>query len=134
MRFPTGLIAAPMPGKQPRVLCPVCQEPIPPDETECENCGGFVAAGDSRCSRCSAEFEPETEEIGPAEEDILDIVLCPICGADNDSDAPECEICGEPLKEVPVPRPSPEPAKAPDAVLMEDLLARVDDFLGHVEP
>src|SRR6266568_5184330 len=100
----------------------------------CTNCGGFVAAGDSRCSRCSAEFEPETEEIGPAEEDILDIVLCPICGADNDSDAPECEICGEPLKEVPVPRPSPEPAKAPDAVPMEDLLARVDDFLGHVEP
>src|SRR6266566_4009117 len=37
----------------------------------CTNCGGFVAAGDSRCSRCSAEFEPETEEIGPAEEDIL---------------------------------------------------------------
>ncbi|TLZ70469.1 MAG: tetratricopeptide repeat protein [Methanobacteriota archaeon] len=183
-----------MPGKQPRVLCPVCQEPIPPDETECENCGafvideavvrlsralgldrekalklfeqgfrhptqlkdrdpdavlekgevgllfictncgGFVAAGDLRCSRCAAEFEPEAEEVGPAEEDILDIVLCPICGADNDSDAPECEICGEPLKEVPVPRPSPEPAKAPDAAPMEDLLARVDDFLGHVEP
>src|SRR5438105_13778844 len=31
-----------MPGKQPRVLCPVCQEPIPPDETECRNCGAFV--------------------------------------------------------------------------------------------
>ncbi len=194
MRFPTGRIAAAMPGKQPRVLCPVCQEPIPPDETECENCGafvideavvrlsralgldrekalklfeqgfrhptqlkdrdpdavlekgevgllfictncgGFVAAGDLRCPRCSAEFEPETEDVGPAEDDILDIVLCPICGADNDSDAPECEVCGEPLKEVTVPRPSPEPAKASDAVPMEDLLARVDDFLGHVEP
>ncbi len=194
MRFPTGRIAGPMPGKQPRVLCPVCQEPIPPDETECENCGafvideavvrlsralgldrekalrlfeqgfrhptqlkdrdpdavlekgevgllfictncgGFVAAGDLRCPRCSAEFEPETEEVGPAEEDILDIVLCPICGADNDTDAPECEVCGEPLKEVTASRPSPEPAKAPDAVPMEDLLARVDDFLGHVEP
>ncbi len=194
MRFPTGRIAAPMPGKQPRVLCPVCQEPIPPDETECENCGafvideavvrlsralgldrekalrlfeqgfrhptqlkdrdpdavlekgevgllfictncgGFVAGADPKCPRCAAEFEVETEEVGPAEEDILDIVLCPICGADNDSDAPECEICGEPLKEVTVPRPSPEPAKAPDAVPMEDLLARVDDFLGHFEP
>src|SRR5438309_10405957 len=31
-----------MPGKQPRVLCPVCQEPIPPDETECRNCAAFV--------------------------------------------------------------------------------------------
>src|SRR5207249_4484278 len=31
-----------MPGKQARVLCPVCQEPIPPDETECGNCGAFV--------------------------------------------------------------------------------------------
>jgi len=183
-----------MPGKQPRVLCPVCQEPIPPDETECENCGafvideavvrlsralgldrekalrlfeqgfrhptqlkdrdpdavlekgevgllfictncgGFVASGDSTCPRCSAEFETETEEVGPAEEDILDIALCPICGADNDSEAPECEVCGEPLKEVIAPRPSPEPAKAPDALPMEDLLARVDDFLGHVEP
>ncbi len=158
-----------MPGKQPRVLCPVCQEPIPPDETECENCGafvideavvrlsralgldrlergevgllfictncgGFVAGGDSTCPRCAAEFEPDTEEVVPAEEDILDIALCPICGADNDSDAPECEVCGEPLKEVIVSRPSPEPAKAPDAVPVEDLLARVDDFLGHVEP
>lgn len=183
-----------MPGKQPRVLCPVCQEPIPPDETECENCGafvideavvrlsralgldrekalrlfeqgfrhptqlkdrdpdavlekgevgllfictncgGFVGSGDSKCPRCAAEFEPETEEVGPAEEDILDIVLCPICGADNDSDAPECEICGEPLKELIASRPSPGPAKAPDAVPMEDILARVDDFLGHVEP
>src|SRR6266511_4672248 len=194
MRFPAARIAGPMPGKQPRVLCPVCQEPIPPDETECENCGafvideavvrlsralgldrekalrlfeqgfrhptqlkdrdpdavlekgevgllfictncgGFVAGADSKCPRCAAEFELETEEVGPAEEDILDIVLCPICGADNDSDAPECEICGEPLKEVTVPRPSPEPAKAHDAVPMEDLLARVDDFLGHVDP
>src|ERR671937_861206 len=110
-----------MPGKQARVLCPVCQEPIPPDETECEtcgafvmdeavvrlsrafgldrdhalklfeagfrhptqlrdrdpnrvlesgevgllfictNCGGFVAAGDSKCPRCAAEFEAEPE-------------------------------------------------------------------------
>src|SRR6266540_2945176 len=194
MRFPTGRIAAPMPGKQPRVLCPVCQEPIPPDETECENCGafvideavvrlsralgldrekalklfeqgfrhptqlkdrdpdmvlekgevgllfictncgGFVAGGDVKCPRCSAEFEPETEEIAPAEEDILDIVLCPICGADNDSDALECAVCCEPLKEGIPSQPSPEPAKTPAAVPMEDLLARVDDFLGYVEP
>ncbi len=31
-----------MPGKQPRALCPVCQEAMPPDETECRNCGAFV--------------------------------------------------------------------------------------------
>jgi tetratricopeptide (TPR) repeat protein len=148
-----------MPGKQARVLCPVCQEPIPPDETECENCGafvideavvrlsrafgldrdhalklfdagfrhptqlrdrdpsrvlekgevgllfictncgGFVARGDSKCPRCASEFEAEPES--PAaleEEDILDLVLCPVCGADNDPDLRECEICGEPLR------------------------------------
>ncbi len=31
-----------MPGKTARALCPVCQEPMPPDETECANCGAFV--------------------------------------------------------------------------------------------
>ncbi|HEX9340265.1 MAG TPA: tetratricopeptide repeat protein [Thermoplasmata archaeon] len=183
-----------MPGKQPRVLCPVCQEPIPPDETECENCGafvideavvrlsralgldrekalklfeqgfrhpdqlrdrdpdavlengevgllfictncgGFVAGGDLKCPRCSAEFEPDTEEVGAAEEDILDIVLCPICGADNDVATPECEICGEPLMEGILPKPTPEPAKAPEALTTEEVLARVDDFLEHFEP
>jgi tetratricopeptide (TPR) repeat protein len=148
-----------MPGKQARVLCPVCQEPIPPDETECENCGafvideavvrlsrafgldrdralklfdagfrhptqlrdrdpnrvldkgevgllfictncgGFVASGDSKCPRCAAEFEAEPESPAAVEEeDILDLVLCPVCGADNDPDLRECEICGEPLK------------------------------------
>src|SRR5438128_1226208 len=133
-----------MPGKQPRVLCPVCQEPIPPDETECRNCGafvideavvrlsrafgldrekalklfeagfrhpkqlrdrdpnrvlekgevgllfictncgGFVGAGDSKCPRCAAEFETEAEGPAAEEEDILDLVLCPVCGAGND--------------------------------------------------
>src|SRR3989442_3465389 len=29
--------SASMPGKQARVLCPVCAEPMPPDETECAN-------------------------------------------------------------------------------------------------
>jgi tetratricopeptide (TPR) repeat protein len=62
----------------------------------CTNCGGFVTAGDTKCPRCSAEFEAEAEE--PAtEKDILDIVLCPVCGADNDPAWKECEICGEPL-------------------------------------
>lgn len=148
-----------MPGKQARVLCPVCQEPIPPDETECENCGafvideavvrlsrafgldrdralklfeagfrhptqlrdrdpnhvlekgevgllfictncgGFVAGGDSKCPRCAAEFEEEPESPAAAEEgDILDLVLCPVCGADNDPELRECEICGEVLR------------------------------------
>jgi len=157
-----------MPGKQARVLCPVCQEPIPPDETECENCGafvideavvrlgrafglkreaalklvemgfrhprqlkdrdpgsilqkgevgllfictncgGFVASGDTKCPRCAAEFESEPDAPVPEEEDILDIVLCPVCGADNDSELFECEICGEPLRE---PSPAPSPPK-----------------------
>src|SRR5256886_11449690 len=29
------------------------------------------------------------------EEDILDLVLCPVCGADNDPEVVEGEICGE---------------------------------------
>ncbi len=146
-----------MPGKTARALCPVCQEPMPPDETECDNCGafvideavvrlsrafgiprekalalfekgfrhprqignrnvdevlergengllflctncgGFVAPGDSKCPRCAAEFEAEAPEAAMQEKDILDMALCPVCGADNDPSWKECEICGEPL-------------------------------------
>src|SRR6266581_1935809 len=193
MRFPTGRIAAPMPGKQPRVLCPVCQEPIPPDETECENCGafvideavvrlsrafgldrekalklfeqgfrhpkqlkdrdpdnvletgevgllfictncgGFVASGDSTCPRCAAEFETESPEAPSDEEDILDLVLCPACGADNDADIAECEICGEPLREgaqaapkavAAAPTPKEIPVAAKGAAKIEDAVPK----------
>src|SRR5207237_10451626 len=48
-----------MPGKQPRVLCPVCQEPIPPDETECRNCGAFVI--DEAVVRLSRAFGLDRE-------------------------------------------------------------------------
>jgi Flp pilus assembly protein TadD len=187
-----------MPGKQARVLCPVCQEPIPPDETECENCGafvideavvrlsralgldrdralklfdagfrhpkqlrgrdpnrvlekgevgllfictncgGFVAGGDTKCPRCSAEFETEPEEVAPEEEDILDLVLCPVCGADNDPEFIECEICGEVLREAkksepvrPVPNLASEPA--PTAPQVEKALESVDRFLREQE-
>jgi len=165
-----------MPGKQPRALCPVCQEPLAPDETECANCGAFVideavvrlsrafgidrekalhlfeagfrrpeqlrgrdvdgvlerretgllfictncgsfvATGDSRCSRCNAEFEEDEEpQTGWAgeESDILDLLLCPNCGADNTPDWAECEICGERLSgPTPSAPPRPEPEKA----------------------
>src|SRR5437016_13060889 len=143
-----------MPGKQARVLCPVCAEPMPPDETECANCGafvideavvrlsrafgldrekamklfeagfrhtkqlrdrdpngvlekgevgllfictncgGFVASGDAKCPRCAAEFEPEPATAAPVEEDILDILLCPVCGADYDLGTAEREEAG----------------------------------------
>jgi len=187
-----------MPGKQPRVLCPVCQEPIPPDETECRNCGafvideavvrlsrafgldrekalklfeagfrhpkqlrdrdpnrvlekgevgllfictncgGFVAAGDSKCPRCAAEFETEAEGPAAEEEDILDLVLCPVCGADNDPELVECEICGETLREAPPPKPTavtspPVPVPAPKVAEPERALKKVDDFLEEVE-
>ena len=167
---------AAMPGKTARALCPVCQEPMPPDETECENCGafvideavvrlsrafgiprekalalfekgfrhpkqlrdrdvdevlergengllflctncgGFVATGDQKCPRCGAEFEAEEPEAAPKEKDILDLVLCPVCGADNDPSWKECEICGEPLggTEEP-PGAAPIPASAAPA-------------------
>ena len=169
-----------MPGKAPRVLCPVCQEPLPPDETECRNCGAFVvdealvrlsrafgidrpkalqlfeagfrhplqlqgrdvdrviergesgllflctncgsfvAGQEARCARCGSVFEASPDEsidIGE-EDDILDVVLCPNCGADNDPEIVECEICGEQLKETPVvPEGTGAPAKpaAPEA-------------------
>lgn len=183
-----------MPGKQARVLCPVCQEPIPPDETECQNCGafvideavvrlsrafgldrekalklfdagfrhpkqlrdrdpnrvlekgevgllfictncgGFVAAGDLKCPRCSAEFEAEVEEAAKEEEDILDLVLCPVCGADNDVDLAECEICGASLREeeaatLAIASPPVPAVSAPKSPATEKALERVDDFL-----
>src|SRR5438309_8368018 len=187
-----------MPGKQARVLCPVCQEPIPPDETECgncgafvideavvrlsralgldreralklfeagfrhpkqlrdrdpnrvlekgevgllficTNCGAFVAGGDTKCPRCAAEFEADAEEAPAEEEDILDLVLCPACGADNDPELVECEICGESLREAPTPKPnvvtSPQvPVPAPKVAEPERALKKVDDFLEEVE-
>ncbi len=161
-----------MPGKTARALCPVCQEPMPPDETECDNCGafvideavvrlsrafgiprekalalfekgfrhprqigdrdvddvlkrgengllflctncgGFVATGDRTCPRCNAEFEDEEPEPAPTERDILDLALCPVCGADNDPAWKECEICGEPLGGTEEP-PGSAPEDAP---------------------
>ncbi|MGI0148614.1 MAG: tetratricopeptide repeat protein [Thermoplasmata archaeon] len=179
-----------MPGKQARVLCPVCQEPIPPDETECgncgafvideavvrlsrafgldregalklfeagfrhptqlrgrdpnrvlekgevgllficTNCGGFVAGADPKCPRCAAEFETEPEATAEEEEDILDLVLCPVCGADNDPEVVECEICGETLRETrePVPAAATVPVAAPEMDL-----EKVDEFLDEPE-
>ncbi len=187
-----------MPGKQARVLCPVCQEPMPPDETECRNCGafvideavvrlsrafgldreaalklfeagfrhpkqlrdrdpnrvlekgevgllfictncgGFVAAGDAKCPRCAAEFETEPEAPAAEEEDILDLVLCPVCGADNDPEVVECEICGEVLRESPQPaRVETANAKIPLPVAApsppEPMLEKVDHFLQEPE-
>ena len=187
-----------MPGKQARVLCPVCAEPIPPDETECwncgafvideavvrlcrafglnrekalklfeagfrhtkqlkdrdpnrvletgevgllficTNCGSFVASGDMKCPRCAAEFEPEPAATAPVEEDILDILLCPVCGADNDLGTAECEVCGEALKETEEPEiaaPKAVPAVPPttEAARIEKALDRVDDFLKEAD-
>ncbi len=182
-----------VPGKQARVLCPVCAEPMPPDETECwncgafvideavvrlsrafgldrekalklfeagfrhtkqlkdrdpnrvletgevgllficTNCGSFVASGDTNCPRCASEFELEPADATP-EEDILDIVLCPVCGADNDPELPECEVCGEALKETEEPEPLapkgvPTVPPVAEAARIETALDKVDDFL-----
>src|SRR3989442_202213 len=186
-----------MPGKQARVLCPVCAEPMPPDETECANCGafvideavvrlsrafgldrekalklfeagfrhtkqlrdrdpdgilekgevgllfictncgGFVAAGDTKCPRCAAEFESEPEP-GP-EEDILDLVLCPTCGGDNDPELEECEICGTAVRVRKEPsRVAPEASPAPPQISslrpVSRVLDKVDEFLRDLRP
>src|SRR6266705_6554861 len=189
-----------MPGKQPRVLCPVCQEPIPPDETECRNCGafvideavvrlsrafgldrekalklfeagfrhtkqlrdrdpngilekgevgllfictncgGFVAAGDTKCPRCAAEFEAEPEaEPRSTEEDILDLVLCPTCGGDNDPELEECEICGTVLRGTKEPssvaaEASPAIPQATTPRPVRRVLDKVDEFLRDLRP
>src|SRR5437867_4147396 len=187
-----------MPGKQARVLCPVCAEPMPPDETECANCGafvideavvrlsrafgldrekalklfeagfrhtkqlrdrdpngilekgevgllfictncgGFVAAGDAKCPRCAAEFEAEPEPPG-AEEDILDLVLCPTCGGDNDPELEECEICGTVLRGTKEPSPvapqaSPAIPQATTPRPVRRVLDKVDEFLRDLRP
>src|SRR5947209_13079146 len=190
--------SASMPGKQARVLCPVCAEPMPPDETECANCGafvideavvrlsrafgldrekalklfeagfrhtkqlrdrdpngvlekgevgllfictncgGFVASGDTTCPRCAAEFETEPT-VEDMEEDILDLRLCPICGADNDPELEECEVCGGPLRETKEPspvaateRPSTPQTTTPRPV--RRVLDNVDEFLRDPRP
>ncbi len=187
-----------MPGKQARVLCPVCAEPMPPDETECANCGafvideavvrlsrafgldrekalklfeagfrhtkqlrdrdpngvlekgevgllfictncgGFVASGDAKCPRCAAEFEEESEP-PDAEEDILDLVLCPVCGADNDPELEECEICGGTLREPKEPAPvaaptSPVRPQTTTPGPLHTVLDKVDEFLKELRP
>src|SRR5207245_1121258 len=187
-----------MPGKQARVLCPVCAEPMPPEETECANCGafvideavvrlsrafgldrekalklfeagfrhtkqlrdrdpngilekgevgllfictncgGFVAAGDAKCPRCAAEFEAEPEPLG-TEEDILDLVLCPTCGADNDPNLEECEVCGSTLRGTKEPNPmAPEASPATPQTTtprpVRRVLDKVDEFLRDLRP
>ncbi len=187
-----------MPGKQARVLCPVCAEPMPPDETECANCGafvideavvrlsrafgldrekalklfeagfrhtkqlrdrdpngvlekgevgllfictncgGFVAAGDAKCPRCAAEFETEPEP-PDTEEDILDLVLCPVCGADNDPDLEECEICGGALRETKETSPvaaaaGPVRPQTATPAPVRPVLDKVDEFLKALRP
>ncbi len=192
-------MARPMPGKTARALCPVCQEPMPPDETECENCGafvideavvrlsrafgiprekalalfekgfrhpkqlgdrdvddvlkkgengllflctncgGFVATGDAKCPRCGAEFESEEEPTTAApEKDILDLALCPICGADNDPSWKECEICGEPLggtEEPPGAEPVPPSATAEERAATAEATRPPPETLGldHID-
>lgn len=177
-----------MPGKEPRVLCPVCQEPIPPDETECANCGAFVideavvrlgrafglkrdaalklvemgfrhprqfrdrdpgnvlqegdvgllfictncgsfvSVDDAKCPRCASEFEETAEEPAPPEADILDLVLCPVCGADNPPEPAECEICGERLGPAePVPEPEPPRVEAVATPILEQGMERPAD-------
>jgi len=104
----------------------------------CTNCGGFVAAGDTKCPRCAAEFEAEPEPPG-VEEDILDLVLCPTCGADNDPELEECEICGTALRGTKEPSPVAAEASLPIPPAtrprpVSRVLDKVDEFLRDLRP
>src|SRR5512136_292274 len=102
-----------MPGKTARALCPVCQEPMPPDETECENCGAFVideavvrlcrALGIPR-EKALALFEKgfrhPTQLKDRSVDDVLErgenglLFLCTNCGGFVATGDPKCPRCG----------------------------------------
>src|SRR3989442_256131 len=95
-----------MPGKQARVLCPVCAEPMPPD---------------------------------PMEDAILDLVPGPTCGADNEPDLEEWEICGAVLRGTKEPSPvapeaSPAIPQTPTPRPVRRVLDQVDEFLRDLRP
>src|SRR2546428_48362 len=97
-----------MPGKQARVLCPVCAEPMPPDETECANCGAFVI--DEAVVRLSRAFELEE---------------CEICGT-------VLRGTKEPSPVAPQASPAIPQATTPRPV--RRVLDKVDEFLRDLRP
>jgi len=104
----------------------------------CTNCGGFVASGDTTCPRCAAEFETEPT-VEDMEEDILDLSLCPICGADNDPELDECEVCGGPLRDTKEPSPvgateSPSRPHPTATAPINTVLDKVDEFIRDLRP
>src|SRR3989442_751568 len=120
-----------MPGKQARVLCPVCAEPMPPDETECANCGGFVIdEAVVRVSRLRGTKDPNpmAPEASPATPQtttprpvrrVLDKVdeflrdLRPLVSEVPRPDAPRPAPAPKPSKatvKAPVAMPRPDPA------------------------
>src|SRR2546430_9034585 len=88
--------------------------------------------------RCAAEFEAEPEPLG-VEEDILDLVLCPTCGADNDPELEECEICGTALRGRKEPSPVATEASLPIPPAtrprpVSRVLDKLDEFLRDLRP
>jgi len=114
-----------MPGKQARALCPVCREAMPPDETECQNCGAFVideavvrlcrAFGIGRekaLQLFEAGFRHPTDLRGRRVEEVLErresglLFICTNCGsfvATGDARCPRCAAEFEEGEEAPTP-------------------------------
>ena len=102
-----------MPGKTARALCPVCQEPMPPDETECDNCGAFVI-DEAVVRLCRAFGIPREKALALFEkgfrhptqlkdrnvDDVLQrgenglLFLCTNCGGFVATGDPKCPRCG----------------------------------------
>src|SRR5207302_10001049 len=97
-----------------------------------------IDAGDRTGRRSEGEFETAAERRAAEEEDIPAVVIGRVCGAGDDREVFECEICAEALQEAPAPKPVPAtgPAMAiptPKVVERERALEKVDIFLEETE-
>src|SRR5436309_3777575 len=95
-----------------------------------------AAASSPRATRNVLGARPSSRQPEPpgVEEDILDLVLCPTCGADNDPELEECEICGTALRGRKEPSPVATEASLPIPPAtrprpVSRVLDKLDEFL-----
>lgn len=105
-----------------RTSCPSCGTEVDTDDSRwCPNpdCGAYISweeQDDAAAEAESTRRPGEQDEPPPPPEDPTTViptveprVACPACGTDNPEDRSLCERCGEPLRSVAPPPPSPQP-------------------------